>query len=141
MPSRPIAHARRNRAAPFGPSTWPENRITSLPLNSVSNRLRRSWSGFLRRSLPTHRAYGVPKPVLPDFMRALDTVRVNPYGELPEPLPTLQAAETLAKRDGYVDNETDRADSERQWPQLKGQFLIDRDGIVRWANIEGIARI
>jgi hypothetical protein len=25
---------------------------------------------------------------------------------------------------------------ERQWPQLKGQFLIDRDGIVRWANIE-----
>jgi hypothetical protein len=25
---------------------------------------------------------------------------------------------------------------ERQWPQLKGQFLIDRDGIVRWAHIE-----
>ena len=25
---------------------------------------------------------------------------------------------------------------ERQWPQLKGQFLIDREGIVRWANIE-----
>jgi len=25
---------------------------------------------------------------------------------------------------------------DRQWPQLKGQFLIDRDGIVRWANIE-----
>ena len=32
--------------------------------------------------------------------------------------------------------ETDQADMERQWPQLKGQFLIDRDGIVRWANIE-----
>ena len=26
--------------------------------------------------------------------------------------------------------------SERQFPQLKGQFLVDRDGIVRWANIE-----
>ena len=25
---------------------------------------------------------------------------------------------------------------ERQWPQLKGQFLIDRGGIVRWAHIE-----
>jgi len=25
---------------------------------------------------------------------------------------------------------------QRQWPQLKGQFLIDRNGIVRWANIE-----
>ena len=35
-----------------------------------------------------------------------------------------------------VENETDRADTERQWPQLKGQFLIDRAGIVRWANIE-----
>ena len=28
--------------------------------------------------LTTHRAYGVPKPVLTDFMRALETVRVNP---------------------------------------------------------------
>jgi hypothetical protein len=25
---------------------------------------------------------------------------------------------------------------ERQFPQLKGQFLIDADGIVRWANVE-----
>jgi hypothetical protein len=35
-----------------------------------------------------------------------------------------------------MENETDHADMERQFPQLKGQFLIDRDGIVRWANIE-----
>ena len=42
----------------------------------------------------------------------------------------------LAKMDGYADNQTDQADMERQWPQLKAQFLIDRDGIVRWANIE-----
>jgi hypothetical protein len=25
---------------------------------------------------------------------------------------------------------------EQQRPQLKGQFLIDREGIVRWVNIE-----
>jgi len=30
----------------------------------------------------------------------------------------------------------DVADKERQFPQLKGQFLIDRGGIVRWANID-----
>ena len=30
---------------------------------------------------------------------------------------------------------------QRQWPQLKGQFLIDRDGIVRWANIECGTRV
>jgi hypothetical protein len=34
------------------------------------------------------------------------------------------------------ETQTDQADMARQWPQLKGQFLIDRDGIVRWANIE-----
>ena len=48
----------------------------------------------------------------------------------------VEAAARLAKLDGYVENETDRADTQRQWPQLKAQFLIDRDGIVRLANIE-----
>ena len=42
----------------------------------------------------------------------------------------------MAKADGYTPNDTDKVDMERQWPQLKGQFLIDRDGIVRWAHIE-----
>ena len=87
--------------------------------------------------LTTHRAYGVPKPApTPEFMKALETTRINPDGILPEPLPITQAAEAVGKLDGYAENETDHADMERQWPQLKGQFLIDRDGIVRWANIE-----
>jgi peroxiredoxin len=87
--------------------------------------------------LTTHRAYGVPKPVpTPEFMKALETTRVNPTGELPESLPIVEAAAALAKLDGYVENETDRADTQRQWPQLKGQFLVDREGVVRWANIE-----
>jgi peroxiredoxin len=88
-------------------------------------------------ALATHRAYGVPKPIAtPELMQALDTTRVNPYGDLPEPLPVVEAAASIGKFDGYVVNETDRADTERQWPQLKAQFLIDREGIVRWANIE-----
>ena len=53
-----------------------------------------------------------------------------------QPLSVLEAAETLSKRDGYTTNGTDNADMERQWPQLKGQFLIDRDSVVRWLNIE-----
>jgi len=69
-------------------------------------------------------------------MHAMETTRINPFGDLPEPLPIEQAAEAVAKVDGYAENEVDRADMERQWPQLKGQFLIDRDGIVRWAYIE-----
>jgi peroxiredoxin len=87
--------------------------------------------------LATHRAYGLPKPApTPEFMKELESTRINPTGELPEPLPVAEAAMAIAKLDGYAENRTDQADMERQWPQLKGQFLIDRDGIVRWANIE-----
>ena len=87
--------------------------------------------------LSTHRAYGLPKPAAtPELMEALGSIRINPTGELPEPLPIVEAATAIGRMDGYSETQTDQADMARQWPQLKGQFLIDRDGIVRWANIE-----
>jgi peroxiredoxin len=87
--------------------------------------------------LTTHRAYGLPKPApTPELMEAIATVRINPTGEFSEPLPIAEAAATLTRLDGYIQNETDHADMERQFPQLKGQFLIDREGFVRWANVE-----
>jgi peroxiredoxin len=88
-------------------------------------------------NLTTHRAYGLPKPVpTPELMKAIETTRINPTGEFPAALPIPEAAVALARLDGYTENETDKADMNRQWPQLKGQFLIDRAGIVRWANVE-----
>jgi peroxiredoxin len=93
-------------------------------------------------ALSTHRAYGVPKPdSTPEFMGELEATRINPDGEFAEPLPIPDAAALVDKFDGYTQNETDRADLERQWPQMKGQFLIDRDGVVRWAHIESLAGI
>ena len=87
--------------------------------------------------LTTHRAYGVPKPEpTPELMTALETTKINPDGILPESMPIMQAAEAIAKMDGYAGTPTDQADMQRQWPQLKGQFLIDCDGVVRWASIE-----
>ena len=87
--------------------------------------------------MTTHRAYRLPKPATtPEFNRMIETTRINPFGDLPEPRPIMEVAGAVAKQDGYTENDTDRADLERQWPQLKGQFLIDRDGIVRWANVE-----
>jgi peroxiredoxin len=87
--------------------------------------------------LTTHRAYRLPRPdPSPAFMKSLETTRINPHGEFAEPLPIMRAVAEIAKADGYTENDTDNADMERQFPQLKGQFLIDRDGIVRWANIE-----
>jgi peroxiredoxin len=88
-------------------------------------------------AMTTHRAYGLPRPTpTPEFMRAIETIRIDPYREFPAPLPVVEAAAAVAKQDGYVENDTDKAEMERQWPQLKGQFLIDRDGIVRWAYVE-----
>jgi len=87
--------------------------------------------------LSTHRAYGIPRPaVSPELMEAMASTKINPDGVLPAPLPVVEAATAVGRLDGYAATQTDQADMERQWPQLKGQFLIDRDGIVRWANIE-----
>lgn len=87
--------------------------------------------------LVTHRAYGLPHPpVTPELLAAVSVVRINPTGELPEPLPVPEAGAALDRLHGFTPTEVDRRDAEAQFPQLKGQFLIDRDGIVRWANIE-----
>jgi peroxiredoxin len=87
--------------------------------------------------LITHRSFGLPKPaVTPELLRALQDVRANPTGELPEPVPLAELGGALDRLHGFQRTETDQADLERQYPQLKGQFLVDRDGIVRWVNIE-----
>jgi len=87
--------------------------------------------------LSTHRAYGVPKPeATQDLIDALEQIRVNPFGDLPEPLPISQAAKVMQDFDGYVNTPTDEAEVGKQWPQLKAYFMIDREGIVRWADIE-----
>jgi peroxiredoxin len=87
--------------------------------------------------LSTHRSYGIPKPaVTPEFLQAMEPVRVDGDGELPAPLPIHEAQAALNAIDGFQPTPTDSREGERQFPQLEGQFLIDRGGIVRWVNIE-----
>ena len=87
--------------------------------------------------LTTHQAFGVPRPAATaELMQAIETTRINPDSLFSEPLPVKEAFTRVSALDDYQQTEADRGDLERQWPQLKGQFLIDRDGIVRWANIE-----
>jgi hypothetical protein len=87
--------------------------------------------------LTTHRSYGVPRPEpTPEMLKAVEAVRINPTGELPYPMPVPAAAEALTKLEGYEMTETDLREAEWQFTQLKGQFLIDRDGVIRWVNIE-----
>lgn len=87
--------------------------------------------------LVTHRAYGLPRvEVTEELMSELGSLRLNPTGELPEPLPMSEVGSLLDSKDGFQRTPADLRDIDRQWPQLKGQFLVDRDGIVRWAHIE-----
>ena len=87
--------------------------------------------------LVTHRLFGVPRPEVTEaMMQEMSTLRVNPNGYLPEPMPVGEGAELLDRLDGYQRTEADERDIERAWPQLKGQFLIDAEGVVRWSNME-----
>lgn len=93
--------------------------------------------------LITHRAYGVPQPPLtPEILQAVAPRHVELARELR--IPATDQAEIksiLAQRDGFepiASELVDRRDwSDRYGGQLTGQFLVDREGIVRWVNIEG----
>lgn len=85
----------------------------------------------------THRAYGLPQaPKTAETLQALSATRVNPTGELPQPMPVLEAVQELDRVNQFQATEADRRDSDRQFGQLKGQFLLDREGLVRWSNVE-----
>jgi len=87
--------------------------------------------------LTTHRSYGVPRPEpTPELMEVVSTIRINPTGELPEPLPVPAATEALNALDGYQQTATDQREAQSTFTQMKGQFLIDRNGVVKWANFE-----
>jgi peroxiredoxin len=96
--------------------------------------------------LTTHRAFGLPRKEVTDaLMEDYKSLPINPTGELPAARPLAELGPLLDRADGFQRSAADLRDIERQWPQTKGQFLIDRDGIVRWANVEapsaGIAQV
>jgi peroxiredoxin len=87
--------------------------------------------------LTTHRSFGVPRPEpTSELMQMIGNVRINPTGELSEQLPVPDAAAALDRLDGFHRTATDQREAETTFTQMKGQFLIDREGVVRWANLE-----
>jgi hypothetical protein len=89
--------------------------------------------------LTTHRAFRVPKgeaaPML--MMEEARSARTTLGGLLAEPLSILDAARVLEEQHPFELTPADHADDERHFGQFVGQFLLDRDGIIRWLNIEG----
>jgi len=76
------------------------------------------------------------------FVLTIPAVLYSPLGEkilkltLPAPLPVPEASAALSRLEGFEPTATDREDAARPFLQHLGQFLVDREGIVRWTNIE-----
>ena len=101
----------------------------------------------------THKSFGLPEgtPVADESqaswaqgtftMGQLQATLVNPTGELPEPQGVFVAMDTLNKKDGFEVTEVDQQIAAVHGFQLGGHFLIDRDGIIRWLQIEALERM
>jgi len=97
----------------------------------------------------THRLFGVPAFQIGDTSQwpfratpdELMSLRVNPTGELPEALPPPEAAAELNRREGFQLTPVDEQIAAAHGGQLDGFFLLDREGIVRWAHIEAGERM
>lgn len=93
----------------------------------------------------SHRAFGLPNleftenetnwPYKVAMAAAMD-MRVDIPGELPGPMDPMTAGAILDKRDHYELTEADQQMIATGHGQLVGQFLLDRQGIVRWSFTE-----
>src|SRR5262245_17652822 len=88
-------------------------------------------------ALTSHRAFGVSQfPPTPELMEAVQNTRIDMMGELPQPLPIMEAVRALDERDQFQLTESDTREEEEHGFLDTGQFLLDREGIVRWVNLE-----
>jgi len=87
--------------------------------------------------LLAHQAFGVPRaPITPEMWAVVEEKANHLARDLRVPVHSGQAYATVNRLDGFEPVQTDDADFQRHQAQLTGQFLLDRDGVVRWANIE-----
>jgi peroxiredoxin len=93
----------------------------------------------------SHRAFGLPNLEFTesetDWPRKMGmdvamSMRIEMPGELPEPMNPMAAGAFLDKKDGYEITEADQQVMATGHGQLVGQFLLDREGVVRWSFTE-----
>ena len=93
----------------------------------------------------SHRAFGLPNLEFTEnetnwpykvAMAVAKDMRVDIPGELPGPMDPMAAAAILERKDPYELTEADEQMMATGHGQLVGQFLLDRQGIVRWSFTE-----
>lgn len=92
----------------------------------------------------SHRAFGLPNLQFTEnetawpykvSMTTVKSMRLD-MPDLPEPMEPFAAAEYLDKADGYDFTDQDRQMIAGGEGQLVGEFLLDREGVVRWCFTE-----
>ena len=87
--------------------------------------------------LITHRAYGLPVIERNDeAAEMVERAAQRLAAELHIEAPSGQGRAIVDAADGFERLESDAADRLRHQIQLIGQFLIDRDGVIRWCRTE-----
>ena len=87
--------------------------------------------------LTAHRAYGLPQsPVTPEIWGAIGSAYENLARELGVQRPDTEAREVIGRLDGFQPGDSEHGEFQRHQIQFTGQFLVDREGIVRWSNVE-----
>jgi peroxiredoxin len=93
----------------------------------------------------SHRAFGLPNLEFTEnetawphkiSMDVAMTLRVELPGESPEPVSPVTGSEALNAKDSYEITEADEQMMATGIGQLAGQFLLDREGVVRWSFTE-----
>jgi peroxiredoxin len=93
----------------------------------------------------SHRAFGLPmleftenETVWPRKvgMDVVMATRISMSGELDGPMNPVQAGKILNEKDRYEVDEVEQGMLPAANGQLIGQFLLDRDGIIRWSFTE-----
>ena len=72
----------------------------------------------------------------PEIWEAIEGKANELACKLSVPVQSGQAYAAIDGLDGFEKVETDNADMQHHQAQRTGQFLLDRDGVVRWVNIE-----
>jgi peroxiredoxin len=93
----------------------------------------------------SHRAFGLPILEFTDNetewphkvgMDVIMSMQIDLPGELPEPMNPPAAGDFLTEKDGYETTEADLQIMIAGHMPLIGEFLLDREGVVRWSFTE-----
>jgi peroxiredoxin len=87
--------------------------------------------------LNTHHAYGFwERPFTPRLEQMAEEAALDFAREVGLSARLGRASEAIRTFDGFEAVESDQRDFDRQQAMVIGQLLIDREGLVRWINVE-----